>query len=114
MHRLVSVAFIPNHENKPQVDHIDNNRTNNNITNLRWTSAKQNAQNRTKRSDNTSGYKGVSWSKNTQKWQAYIYINSKKITLGSFVNKDEAINIRIQRAKDEFGEFINKCELVIT
>ena len=44
----------------------------------------------------------------------YIYINGKKITLGSFINKDDAINIRVQRAKDEFGEFINKCELVIT
>ena len=45
---------------------------------------------------------------------ASIYINGKKITLGSFVNKDETVNIRIQRAKDEFGEYINKCELIIT
>jgi hypothetical protein len=49
----------------------------------------------------------------SQKWRAEITINGKKIHLGLFLNKDDAINIRIQRAKDEFGEYINKCELVI-
>ena len=47
------------------------------------------------------------------KWRAQICINGKVINLGFFINKEDAINIRIQRAKDEFGEFINKCELVI-
>ena len=70
VHRLVLLAFQPNPRKEDQVDHIDNDRINNNITNLRWASIKQNAQNRTKRSDNTSGSKGVSWRKNTQKWQA--------------------------------------------
>ena len=42
-----------------------------------------------------------------------LSINRKSIHLGSFINKEDAINIRIQRAKDEFGEFINKCEIVI-
>ena len=62
---------------------------------------------------NTSGTKGVCWNKRDMKWKAQIMINGKQINLGSFINKDDAINIRIQRAKDEFGEFINKCELVI-
>ena len=44
--RLVARAFILNPENKPQVDHIDNNRANNNIKNLRWTTISQNTQNR--------------------------------------------------------------------
>ena len=48
------------------------------------------------------------------KWTAQICINGKNINLGSFINKDDAINIRVQRAKDELGEFINKSELVIT
>ena len=47
------------------------------------------------------------------KWTAQICINGKRISLGSFINKEDAINIRIQRAKDAFGEYINKCELII-
>ena len=47
------------------------------------------------------------------KWTAQICINGKVIHLGYFLNKDDAVNIRIQRAKDEFGEFIKKCELII-
>ena len=112
--RLVARAFILNPENKPQVDHIDNNRANNNIKNLRWTTISQNTQNRQLTTKNTSGSKGVSWRKDSQKWRAQITINGKTITLGCFVNKEDAINIRVQRAKDVFGEYINKCELVIT
>jgi|688.fasta_scaffold1132228_1 hypothetical protein len=36
IHRLVAIQFIPNPENKPTVDHIDRNRENNSVTNLRW------------------------------------------------------------------------------
>ena len=42
VHRLVAECFLPNPEKLPQVDHIDGDRTNNNLNNLRWVSAKTN------------------------------------------------------------------------
>ena len=45
IHRLVAKVFIPNPENKPEVDHIDTVRTNNHVSNLRWVTRKENAYN---------------------------------------------------------------------
>lgn len=45
LHRLVAQAFIPNPQGKELVDHIDGNRTNNHVSNLRWVSAQENAEN---------------------------------------------------------------------
>lgn len=45
VHRLVAVAFIPNKSNLLEVDHIDANRTNNSVSNLRWVNHRQNINN---------------------------------------------------------------------
>lgn len=44
--RLVATLFIPNPENKPQVDHINHDTLNNHVSNLRWVTAKENCDNR--------------------------------------------------------------------
>lgn len=43
--RLVALVFIPNPDNKPQVDHIDNNKHNNSVDNLRWVTSSENMKN---------------------------------------------------------------------
>ena len=48
-HRILARHFVPNPDNLPQVDHIDRNKTNNSIENLRWVSAGENMRNRTMR-----------------------------------------------------------------
>ena len=77
-----------------QIDHINRIRTDNRISNLRDVSHKQNHQNRSKPSHNTSGHTGVSWNKQNSKWRANIKHNQKPINLGYFTNLEEAIAAR--------------------
>ena len=77
-----------------QLDHINRAKGDNRIANLRDVSRKQNMQNASKRSDNTSGHPGVSWCKRISKWVARIKHNYKQIHLGYFSILEEAISAR--------------------
>ena len=48
IHRLLAIAFIDNPENKPCVDHMDRNTSNNSLSNLRWATHSENSRNRTR------------------------------------------------------------------
>ena len=73
------------------IDHMCHNRACVNIEHLRLATTKQNAENLGPvRSNNTSGYRGVSLHRPSGKWFAYIRHNSKRIHLGSFDSADEA------------------------
>ncbi len=77
-----------------QLDHINRNKTDNRLVNLRDVTQKQNMQNRSKPSNNTSGHPGVSWNKRLSKWQAKIEHNRKQIHLGYFSILEEAVAAR--------------------
>ena len=79
---------------KGQIDHINRDRSDNRISNLREVTNKQNAQNSSKPSNNTSGYPGICWHKRDSKWVACIRHNQKLIHLGLFKTIEEAIAAR--------------------
>jgi hypothetical protein len=81
------------------IDHINNNKKDNRITNLRLVTVSENGQNRGKQLNNTSGYKGVSWAKKSKKWEACIRKNGKTIHLGFFINIEDAYECYKQAAK---------------
>jgi hypothetical protein len=56
VHKLLGQAFIPNPDNKPFIDHIDRNKSNNDMSNLRWATKSENNRNIPKRVDNITGY----------------------------------------------------------
>ena len=74
VHRLIAVAFLNNPDGKPCIDHINNNKlnNNNNMNNLRQVTHTENNRSRSMRNDNSSGVKGVSWDKKANKWYARI------------------------------------------
>jgi hypothetical protein len=111
IHRLVANTFLPKIDvTKNYVDHIDNNRLNNTISNLRWCSSQENNRNRSLSSKNTSGVKGVIWYKRDKKWVARIMINYKIIHIGYFDNIDDAKIARQNKSTELFGIFQNNCE----
>ncbi len=89
VHQLVASAFIPNPENKAFIDHIDRNKTNNNISNLRWATHQENMRNRISYSK-TSKYQGVTFDKSKNRFTARIMINRKSVRIGQYKTEDEA------------------------
>jgi hypothetical protein len=114
IHKLVGEYFIANPYNKQCVDHINNNKLDNNINNLRYVTYQENQMNSKLSSKNTSNHKGVYYRKNLKKWGAQIMINGKNKNLGNFDTIEEAVKARVERAKELFGEYMNSCEKEIT
>jgi hypothetical protein len=87
-HRLV---FLYHHGYLPEfVDHIDGDKSNNRIENLRLATYSQNQHNRKLCSTNTSGVKGVYWDKRKKKWRGRIESMGKKIHVGYWDTLEEA------------------------
>jgi len=112
VHRLVALMFIENPYNKPYVDHIDCNKQNNNVNNLRWCTNSENGRNTDLSNKNTSTVKGVSFHKHANKWRAQIRIDGILIYLGSYNTLEEAKQARIKKVNEVFGEFVHPSEKI--
>lgn len=86
-------------------DHINRNPLDNRKNNLRDATVSENAKNKSKRNDNTSGVTGVSYEAKSGTWRAEITCNKQKFYLGSFADKNRAITERLRAEQKYFGEF---------
>ena len=73
-----------------EIDHINQNKTDNRISNLRLATRTQNAHNVLNKKNNKSGVKGVSWDADRQRWRAQINVNGKRHYIGLFDDVESA------------------------
>lgn len=103
IHRIVWI-YVHGITPQNEIDHVNGDKTDNRIENLRICSKTENQQNQKLHSDNTSGYHGVSWRKDIGKWRAQIQVAGKKLMLGCFDNLPEAIEAHT-KAKEKYHCF---------
>ena len=105
-HRLVWL-YVYGYFPKYDIDHINNNPSDNRLCNLREATTPQNQHNVKMMKTNTSGIKGVCFDKNRNKWMAQLQVNNKRIRLGRFDNLDDA-KLAIENARIKYhGKYAN-------
>lgn len=97
--------FITNAPSDKQVDHINGNKLDNRKSNLRLVTNMQNSQNTGWRKHNTSGFMGVTWSNQRNKWMSKIVYEGKQIHLGFYEDIEEAASIRYAAETQLLGEY---------
>jgi len=95
IHRLLGLIFIPNPENKPEIDHIDRNPTNNSLENLRWVSCVENCLNKVNNLENPN-IRSTKY--NT--YQVHITRNNIQYYSKTFKTLEDAIIWRDNKIKD--------------
>lgn len=106
-HRLAWLYMTGNHP-KEQIDHINGIRSDNRFCNLREATNLQNSRNKGILSFNKSGYTGVRYKKDKNKYVAYITIDKVQIFIGYYKTAELANEARTTYAKKCFGEFYHE------
>lgn len=112
LHRIILGVDGKNWKNS-MVDHINRNKLDNRRCNLRLSTSLENNRNVGVKSNNSSGFKGVSISKGGKKWRSRIVIDGKEHRLGTHDTKEQAAVTYNDKALEIFGEFayLNKIKL---
>jgi hypothetical protein len=111
-HRIVyALAHGLGWDDVPEIiDHVNGVKSDNSVANLRPANHRLNGYNSRTPARNTSGFKGVSYRPENGKWRADIASPSGKITLGSFLTKEEASAAYEKAARDLHGEFYRNTQ----
>ena len=111
VHVLVAREWVSNPDGKRCVDHMDNDRHNNNWVNLRYATQAENNRNTKKHFDGSSVYKGVSLHKPSKKWTAQIRVEGSDKYLGRFEDEKEAGEAYNKAALEQYGDFAKLNDL---
>jgi hypothetical protein len=111
IHRLVAMAYIPNVDNKPEIDHINRVKTDNNVNNLRWASRQENEVNKIMNKNNTSGFRGIYCDPN-YKWVLRIRLKNNSHGFPEnyfkvFNNVEDAIIERLNILTLVYGNYVS-------
>lgn len=104
-HRLIFLyhyGYLPK-----QIDHIDGNKFNNNIENLRECLPCHNSQNIGIKKNNNSGLKGIAWENNRRKWRVRVNSHGKNVYSGRFKDLELAELVAIEARNKYHKEFAN-------
>lgn len=105
-HRLAWL-YVYGEMPKNLIDHVDGNRSNNKISNLREATYQTNSENYKTPQTNKSGVKNVSWYKNLNKWVVSISVKQTGKTIGYFDDLELAELVAIEARNKYRGEFAN-------